>query len=59
MENSGENNGKVVKSDLEEEVITNESDDLDLFIRKTQLQNVILKRITENLTQSPEKSDKY
>ena len=33
----------------EEEVSANETYDINQFIRKTQLQNVILKRITENL----------
>jgi hypothetical protein len=40
------------KAGLEEEVNTNETDDMNLFIRKTKLQNRILKKMTENLEQS-------
>jgi hypothetical protein len=38
--------------DQEEEVNINETDDIKVFIRKTQLQNRVLRKITETLRQS-------
>jgi len=45
----------LLNLDKEEVVDTNESDDINRFIRKTQLQNSILKKITENLKQLADK----
>jgi hypothetical protein len=48
----------LLNPEKEEAVNTNEADDINQFIRKTQLQNQILKKITESLKQPAEKEMK-
>jgi hypothetical protein len=52
MKNSVKIDQTPVNPELEEEVNTNETDDISLFVRKTRLQNRILKQMTESLEQS-------
>ena len=47
----------VVEEELEEEVNTDETDELHLFIRRTQLQNRVLKKMTEKLSGQPNDLD--
>ena len=47
----------VVEQELEEEVNTNETDELNLFIRRTKLQNRVLKKMTEKLSGLPDDLD--
>lgn len=50
---------KIIKveenQDMNEGIATNETDDINMYIRKVQLQNLVLKKLTENLSKSADK----